>query len=128
MAYYIIETWSLQRVEVQDLSDEVARGVRNGHVLREGVAIHPDLLVGGLDVGSLEGRLADNQRVDNHSQRPDIDLVAVPHLPLQNLRRDVIRRTANGLFLFALEVQTSRKSEVAKLDFHLLTQKQVAQL
>ena len=128
MAYYIIETWSLQRVEVQDLSDEVARGVRNGHVLREGVAIHPDLLVSGLDVGSLEGRLADNQRVDNHSQRPDIDLVAVPHLPLQNLRRDVIRRTANGLFLFALEVQTSRKSEVAKLDFHLLTQKQVAQL
>jgi hypothetical protein len=58
-----LESGSLGGIEDEDLADEVAGVLGNGDVFGEGVAAGLDLLVGGLDLGGLEGRLADELRV-----------------------------------------------------------------
>ena len=63
MAEDFVQRGASGGVEVQNLGDEVPGGVRDGQVLGEGVAVHLDLFVGGLHVGRLEGRLADDERV-----------------------------------------------------------------
>jgi len=124
----LVEAGAPEGVQVEDLGDEAARGVGDGHVVREGVAVDADLLVGGLDVRRLEGRLADEQRVDDDAERPDVDFVAVARLALQDLGRDVVGRAADGLLLLALELDLGGQAEVAQLDLHLLAEEEVAQL
>ena len=67
MGQYFINGWPLTRIIVQNLSNDVTCKIGDGNVLWEVIRVHTDPLVGGLDVGSLERWLANNERVDNDS-------------------------------------------------------------
>lgn len=73
----LVETWSDLGVADEDLGDEVLGCVGDDDVLGEAVGVHSDAAIGGFHVGGLEGRLPDYQRVDYHSERPDVYLVGM---------------------------------------------------
>ena len=56
----VAQRGALGGVEVQNSGDEVARGVGNRNVVREGIAVHSNFLVRGFHIGGLEGGLADD--------------------------------------------------------------------
>lgn len=108
--------------------NKVLCGVGDGHVLREVVCIHSDSLVCSFDVGGFEWRLADDERVHDNAQRPDVDLVGVTLLALKHLRRYIVGSTANCALSLAIELQLGRKTKVTNLDLHLLVKEEVAKL
>ena len=75
MIHNVVNCGTLGRVIVQDLGDEVASVICDANLLREVIRVHTNSFVGGLDIGGLEGRLANDKCVNNDTDRPDIDLV-----------------------------------------------------
>ena len=67
VSHNFINGWSFAGIVVQNFSHDVPCIICDGHVLWEVVRVHTDPLVSGLDVGSLERWLADNERVDDNS-------------------------------------------------------------
>ena len=66
VAQDLVQVRPFSRVQIQDFSDEVAGGVRDGHVFGKRVRVHPDLLVSSLHIGRFERRFAQDQRVANN--------------------------------------------------------------
>lgn len=65
------------RISRQNSLNQVACGIRNVDMVWEGVAVLADTPVRGFDIGSLEGWLTDDERVNDNTKGPDIDLVGV---------------------------------------------------
>ena len=97
-------------------------------MVRERIAILSDAPVRGFHIGGLEGRLAYDQRVNYHSQRPDVDLVGVAGLAFEDFRRNIVRSTANCSLFLSVEVEFGREAEITQLDLHLVVEEEVAQL
>ena len=116
----------LVRLFLQDAGDERLQ-VRGGvHGFWEGKGALLDFLVGVLDIFGLERRASVDQSVNDDSDAPHIDFVAVP-LRLQYLWSDVIGRSADGLLLLPVEINARGQSEIPDLDVHMLVEEQVAQ-
>ena len=64
-------------VVAQDFGDQVSGGVGNLNRLRKRVVVHTNTLVCGLYVVSFKGRLANDERIDDDAEGPDVDLVGV---------------------------------------------------
>ena len=75
MCQYFINGRSFAGIVVQNFSNDVTRVVSNGDVLWEVVGVHTDPLVGGLHIGRLERWLSNDERVDDDTQRPDVDFI-----------------------------------------------------
>ena len=60
MHHDVINSRSLGRVVVKNLGYEVASVICDANLLREVIRVHTNSFVGGLDIGGLEGRLANN--------------------------------------------------------------------
>ena len=97
-------------------------------MLRESVVVLLDPSVRGFDVRGLKGRFTDDQRVDDYSKRPDIDLVGVTVAALENFWGDVVRSPANGSLFLAIEIEFSREPKVTQFNLHLVVPEPVAQL
>ena len=67
MSKNLINAGSLGWVIVQNLSNKISSGVRDRHILWEGIGIHSDSLISGLHITCFEGRLANYQGVDNNA-------------------------------------------------------------
>ena len=128
MAQNFINGRAASRIIRQNTLDEVPGAITNLHRLRERVIVHPNALVGCLDVIGLEWRLANDKSVDDDAQRPDVDLVRVTLLALQHLGSNIVRSTANGSLALAVELELRSKTEVTYLDLHLVVEEQVTQL
>ena len=97
-------------------------------MVRERILVPFDSSVRGLDVRRLERRLADDQRVHDYAQGPDVDFVRVACPTLQHFRCDVVGCSANGPLLLAIKIELGGKTEVSQLDLHLVVEEQVAEL
>ena len=128
MHHDVVDCGTLCWVVIQNLSDQVASIVCDTHIVREVVRIHTDPLVGGLDVRSLERRLANDQRVNNDADRPDIDFVRVTLFTLEHLRGDVVRRTADGSLTLTVELELGGETEVTDFYLHLVVEEEVTEL
>lgn len=89
-------------------------------MIREAVAVFLDSVVGGLHISGFEGRLPNNQCVNDNTERPNVYLVRVTRLALKHLWRNVVRCAANRAFPLSFEVNLGCKAEVSDLDLHLL--------
>jgi len=89
-------------------------------VIWERVLVSLDSSVRGFDVSGLERRLADDQRVQDDAEGPDVDFVRVACSPLEHFRRDIVRRAANSSLLLAIKVEFGCQAEVSQLDLHLV--------
>ena len=123
----VINSGSLSRVIVQDLCDEVSGRVANRSRLREAVGVHTDALVGRLHIGRLEGRLTDDERVDDDADGPDVDLVRVALLAFEHLGSDIVRSTANSALALAIKLELGSEAEVTDFDLHLVVEEEVAE-
>lgn len=94
----------------------------------EVVSVHADALIGGLDVRRLEGGLANNKRVDDDANRPDIDLIGVALLAFEDFRSDIIWRAANSALALTVELELSGETKVTNFNFHLVIEEEVAEL
>jgi len=94
----------------------------------ERISVHLDSPVGRFDIRSFERRLADNESVNNYTEGPQIDLIGVSCFAFQDLRGDIVRSTANGSFLFTIEIKFGCKPKISNFYFHLLTEEEVAEL
>jgi hypothetical protein len=74
-----------------------------------------DLCVGVLERLRLEGWLADEQCVEDASDRPDVDLVAVTLLS-EHLGSDVVGRATQSLLPLPVKVDPGGKTEIANFD------------
>ena len=128
VSHDLFQVWASLRISRQNPCDQVSGCVRNIDMIREGVAILADASVRGFDVSRLEGRFTDDQRVDDHTDGPDVDLVGVALLALEHLRSDIVRRTANGALALTVEFEFRGETEVTDLDLHLVVQEEVTQL
>lgn len=124
----LVNLGPLGGIVVQDLRDQVPRSIRNGDVLREVVGVHANPLVGGLDVGSLEGWLSDNESIKDDTDRPNIYLITVSLLAFKNLWRDIVGSTADGSLALPIKLEFGRQTEISDLDFHLIVEEEVAEL
>ena len=87
-----------------------------------------DSIVGGLHISCFEWRLANNQRINDNSQGPNIDFVGVASSTFEHFRSDIVGCTANSSFLFAVEIEFGGESEISQLNHHFIVDKQVTQL
>ena len=124
----VVDCWSLGRVIIQDLRDDVTSGVRDTHTVWEIVGVHTDSLVGSLHIRCLEGRLTNNKRVNDDSDRPDVDLVGVTLLALEHLGSDVVGSTANGTLPLSIELKLGGETKITDLDLHLVVEEQITEL
>ena len=130
MLYHLLQREALRGVGVEDRPDEHARLVGNVVVLDgKGQLVLADLAVGDLLAAAVERRLADQHRVGDHADRPDVHFVGVGALVvrLQNLRRDVVRSAAHRLLALVRLVQLRRETQVAHLHLQVLVEEDVAQ-
>ena len=123
--HYIVNCGTLGWVIVKDLRDEVAGTVCDGDVLREVIRVHSDSLVGRLDVRGLEGGLANNQSVDNDSDRPDVDFVRVTLLALKHFWCNIVGCTTDGTLALTVELKLSGKTEIANFNLHLVVKEEI---
>lgn len=100
---------------------------RGANGLGEAVSVHPDSAVGALHVAGLERRFADEEGVEDHAEGPDVYLVRVACLALEDFGCDVVGCAAYRFLSFALEVDLGSEAEIAKLDFHFVAEEEVAQ-
>ncbi len=64
----------------------------------------------------------------NDSERPDVDFVRMSDFFIEDFRSNIIWSTANGSSFFSFVFKFSSETEISKLYFFLLSQKQVSEL
>lgn len=124
----VINGRSLGWVVVKYLSDQITSTVCNGDVIGEVIRIHSNPLVSCLDVRCLKRGLADNKRVDYHTNGPDVDLVRMTLLAFEDLRCDIVGSTANRALPLTVELELGSETEITYFDFHLVVKEQVTEL
>lgn len=127
MHHDLVQGWSGSGVASQDSRNQISGLVRNWNVLWERVLVSLDSSVRGFHISGLEWRLAYNQGVDDDSEGPDVDLIAVACPALQHFRSDVVGSSANGPLLLAFKIEFGCEAKVSKLNKHFVIQKEVAQ-
>ena len=68
MGHDLVNRWSSGGVVVQNFGNEVPGRITDSDLLWEGVAVHSDSLIGGLDVIGLEWWLADDESVNDDTE------------------------------------------------------------
>lgn len=124
----VVNRWSLSRVVVQDLRDEIASCIRDADVVRESISVHTDSLVSRLDVGSLKGRLTNDECVNDDSDRPNIDLVGMTLLTLEHFGSDVVWCTTDSTLPLTIELELRGQTKITNLNLHLVVKEQVTEL
>jgi hypothetical protein len=94
----------------------------------EGVLVSFDSSVCGFDISGFKGRFANDQGVNDYTERPNIHFVRMSCSSFQHFRRDVVRSTANGSFLFSIKIELGSQTEVTQFDLHFIIDEQIAQL
>ena len=83
---------------------QVTSFIGNGDVIREGILIHLNPSVRGLDISRLEGWLSNDQSINDDTEGPYVDFIRMTSSTLQHLWSNIIWCTANGSFLFAVKI------------------------
>ena len=126
MTQNIVHSWPLGWIIVENLANEISGLVRDRSALWECILIRPDSLVGSLDVIGLKWRLADNKRVDDDAEGPDVYLVRVALLAFENLWCDIVRRSADRTLALSVELKLGCQAEITDFYFHLVVKEQIS--
>ena len=116
----LIKIWSAWGITAQDSLNQITSGIRNADVLRKTIADLLDPPVRGLHISCLEGRFSNDESVNNYSKRPDIDLIGVSTLSLQNLWRNIVWSSTDSSFFLSIEIEFRCKSKISQLYLHLV--------
>ena len=65
------------------------------------------------------------QGIHDNTQRPNIDLIAMPNI-IDDLRSEVVGRPTNGLPLLARVLNPSSKPKISNLNLHILIKHDIA--
>ena len=122
MGHNFIQVGPSLGITREDSCDQISGCIRNSNMVRERVAILSDTPVRCLDISRLKRRFANDQSVNNDTERPNINFVRVATLAFKHLGCYVVRSTANCSLLLTIKVELRRKTEVAQLDLHLVVQ------
>lgn len=96
-------------------------------MVRKLIVVLSDSSVGGLNVISFEGRLSDNEGVDDDSERPDVDFVRVTLLSFQYFRSDIVRGTTDSSLPLTIKFKFGSKTKISEFDLHLVIKEQVSE-
>ena len=66
--------------------------------------------------------------IHDDTQAPEIDLVGVPLLALEDFGGDIVGRTTNGTLPLPIEFEFGCQTEVTYFDFHFIVKEEVSQL
>ena len=113
------------RIFLEDAGDQVFQLGRCVYVLGKAEGALFYLLVGVFDIFGLEGRSTVGQGVYDHSETPDIYLVAVTFW-LKDFGGYVVGGAADGFFLLAVEIDFSGKTEITNFNGHILAEEEIA--
>ena len=128
VSHEIIDRGSLCRVVIENLRDQVASAVCDLDIIRESVGVHSNSLVCRLYVRSLKGRLADNQRIDDDTDRPNVDFVRVTLFTFQHFGRNIVRGTTDGTLALTIELEFRCQTEITDLHLHFVVEEEVSKL
>ena len=116
----LVKCRSRGRIARQNSRNQISCLIGNWNVIWERVLVSLDSSVRGFDVSGLERRLADDQRVQDDAEGPDVDFVRVACSPLKHFRRNIVRCTANSSLLLTVKVEFGCQAKVSQLDLHLV--------
>ena len=94
---YFINGESLPRIFEQHLGDEVLCDSGKITLLREAIAAHLYLAVGGLHIRRFEGRLSHQASICNNTQTPDIDFVGVSLVGVVFITKAVLSKISGAM-------------------------------
>ena len=94
----------------------------------KGIAVLLNPVVSCFDISSFEWRLANYECVDYYSQRPNVNLVRMTRLTLENFRSDIVWSATNSAFSLTIKVYLGSQPKVAHLNFHFVVDEQIAKL
>ena len=104
----------------QNSRNQISCLIGNWNVIWERILVSLDSSVRGFDVRGLERRLAYDQRIQDDTERPDVDFVRVACSSLEHFWGNIVWRTANSSFLFTIEIEFGCKAKVSQFDLHLV--------
>jgi hypothetical protein len=85
-------------------------------------------LIYSFDIFGLEGRPSDDESIQDDTNRPSINLEAVPIDSIeQHFRCNIVRSTTNGLLPLARALNERSESKVTDFDIHIYIEEQVPQ-
>ena len=116
----LVEGRSRRRITGQNSRNQISCLIGNWNVIWERILVSLDSSVRGFDVRGLERRLAYDQRIQDDTERPDVDFVRVACSPLEHFRRNIVWRTAKCSLLFTIKVEFGCEAKVSQLDLHLV--------
>mmetsp|Transcript_24713 Transcript_24713/g.55003 ORF Transcript_24713/g.55003 Transcript_24713/m.55003 type:complete len:303 (-) Transcript_24713:463-1371(-) len=122
----VVQAWSRARVCLQNAPDEILGRVRDADRVWEGELIVTNPLVSGLHIRRLKGRLPDEHSVKDHTQGPDVHLVGVALLSLQNLRSNVVGRATDGALSLSVVLQLGCQPKVSHLQPRVSIEEEIA--
>ena len=81
-------------------------------------------------IPTVVGCFADQHRVGDHSDRPDVDFIRIGALVVgsEDLGSNVVRSATHGLLAFIWLVELGRQPEITHLHLQIFIQKDIAQL
>ena len=123
----LVNRGSLGGIIIQNASNEVTRGVSNGDIFREIVSVHTNALIGGLDIGCFEGRLSNDQGVNDNTERPDIDFIRVTLLALEDFGSNIVGGSANSSLALSVKLQFCGKTEITNFDLHFIVKEEISE-
>jgi hypothetical protein len=90
------------------------------YIVREAELTQLDLLVGLFDLSWLEWWPSAEHRVEDDTDRPVVDLVAVAIAVFEHFRSQVVWCAADSLFALAVKSELGRKPKVPNFYVHSL--------
>ena len=100
----LVKCRSRRRITRQNSRNQISSLIGNWNVVWERILVSLDSRVRGFDIGGLERRLTYYERVQDDTERPNVDFVGVACPALQHFWRDVVRGSANCPLLLSVKM------------------------
>ena len=116
------------RTFYENSPNETSSIIRNLRLIRKCVFTVADFTIRHLNIIILEGRLSVEKYENDDSEGPHVHLERVPivHLTVDNLRSQVVRRSADGMPTLRFGLELLSESKIADFDLHFLVDEQVS--
>ncbi len=124
---HLIEVHSKICVDNQTLLDKIFGKLAELDIFREGEGSALDFSVSVLDFLRLEWWASIKHGVENYSDSPVVDFIAMTTFSIQNLWCQIVWSSTDSSLSLTLEENLSSKSEITNLETHLLCEEKISE-
>ena len=121
MLKHLFKIHALSWIQNKALTNEALSQRMHLYIVREAELTQLDLLVGLFDLSWLEWWPSAEHRVEDDTDRPVVDLVAVAIAVFEHFRSQVVWCAADSLLALAFKHDLGGKAEIPNFELHTLS-------